>query len=48
MAKDRFLGNADIVASVGGFYYILSPLVIFVVILIEMAREKELRLRQGL
>lgn len=48
MAKDRFVGNANVMPTIGGFYYILSPLVIFVIILIEMAREKELKLRQGL
>lgn len=48
MSKDRFLGNADIVQLVGCFYYLLSPLAVFTVIFIEMAREKANNLRKGL
>ncbi len=42
------MGNANLIAAVGGFYYILSPLVIFGILLLEMSREKELNLRKGL
>ena len=45
MSKDRLMGDADIMADIGGFYFLLIPLVIFVIIFLEIAREKELKLR---
>ena len=32
----------------GGYYFILDPLVLFMILVGELAREKEFRLRQGL
>ena len=32
MSKDRVIGDADIIADLGGFYFMLIPMVIFVII----------------
>lgn len=45
---NRFLEGYDIVTDVGVFYFFIPPMVTFVVILIEIVREKEYRLRHGL
>ena len=44
----RVFNNADISSLVGTFYVSLGPIVTFVVVLTEVVREKELKLRQGL
>ena len=38
----------DIVSASGAFYFFIPPMVTFVVLLIEIVREKEYRLRHGL
>lgn len=48
MPKNRYLEGYDIVTSVGVFYFFIPPMVTFVVILIEVVREKEYKLRHGL
>jgi ABC-type multidrug transport system ATPase subunit len=45
---DRYLNGFDIVSKVGVFYFYIPPMVTFVVILIELVREKEHKLRNGL
>lgn len=46
--SNRYLEGYDVVATSGAFYFFIPPMVIFVVTLIELLREKESRLRQGL
>ena len=48
MPPNRFLDGFDIVSKVGVFYFFIPPMVTFVVILIEIVREKEYKLRHGL
>ena len=45
---NRFLKGYDIVTDVGVFYFYIPPMVTFVVMLIEIVREKEYRMRHGL
>jgi hypothetical protein len=44
----RIFNDADISSLVASFYIALGPIVTFVVLLTEVVREKELKLRQGL
>eukprot|EP00357_Protocruzia_adherens_P001361 CAMPEP_0115019368 /NCGR_PEP_ID=MMETSP0216-20121206/29400_1 /TAXON_ID=223996 /ORGANISM="Protocruzia adherens, Strain Boccale" /LENGTH=942 /DNA_ID=CAMNT_0002390821 /DNA_START=13 /DNA_END=2841 /DNA_ORIENTATION=- len=44
----RFLQGYDVLSSSGAFYFFLPTMVLFVITLTEMVREKEMRLRQGL
>lgn len=44
----RIINDADISSLVASFYIALGPIVTFVVMLTEVVREKELKLRQGL
>lgn len=48
VTSNRYLEGYDIVANSGAFYFFIPPMVIFVVTLIDLLREKETRLRQGL
>jgi ABC-type multidrug transport system ATPase subunit len=45
---NRYLNGYDIVTDVGVFYFYIPPMVTFVVLLIEIVREKEYRMRHGL
>lgn len=45
---NRWMSGYDIVSSTGAFYFFIPPMVTFVVLLIEIVREKEYRLRFGL
>jgi hypothetical protein len=46
MGQNRFLKNADVVSSSGAFYFIFPPMICFVVILLEIVREKDMKLRK--
>lgn len=48
ITQNRFLQKADITASVGAFYFFFPPMISFVVILLEIIREKDLKLRKSL
>lgn len=48
LTASRFFKDANIISLVGSFYFALGPLVTFVIILTEVVKEKELKLRQGL
>ena len=48
MPKNRYLQGYNVVTDSGAFYFFIPPMVIFVVMLIEVVREKEYRLRHGL
>lgn len=45
---NRWMQGYDIVTASGAFYFFIPPMVTFVVLLIEIVREKEYRLRFGL
>ena len=45
---NRWMDGYDIVTTSGAFYFFIPPMVTFVVMLIEIVREKEYRLRHGL
>lgn len=45
---NRWMSGYDIVSDTGAFYFFIPPMVTFVVLLIEIVREKEYRLRFGL
>ena len=40
--------NADIISSYGSFYFFFAGIVTFVLLLIELVKEKELKLRKSL
>lgn len=46
VTQNRFLQNADVVASSGAFYFFFPPIISFVVMLLEIMREKDLKLRR--
>lgn len=48
IVRSRYWDGYDVVVASGGFYFFIPPMVTFVVIMIELAREKEQNLRQGL
>jgi hypothetical protein len=48
LTENRFMQNADIVSSVGAFYFFFPPIICFVVVLLEIIREKDLKLRKSL
>ena len=48
LVTSRFFKDANIISLIGSFYLALGPLVWFVVMLTEVVKEKELKLRQGL
>lgn len=43
---NRFLENASIISSTGAFYFFFPPMISFVVVLLEIIREKDLKLRK--
>ena len=45
---DRLFKNLELTSTCGSYYFVLGPLLTFLVILQELAKEKELKLRQGL
>jgi hypothetical protein len=45
-ASNRFLEKADVVASSGAFYLFFPPMITFVVVLLEIIREKDMKLRK--
>ena len=45
---DRLFKNMDLMSLCGSYYYVLGPLVLFMVLLQEIVKEKECKLRQGL
>lgn len=40
--------NMDLMGLCGSYYFLLGPLVLFMVLLQEIVKEKEYKLRQGL
>ncbi len=44
--KNRFMTGYDAVGIQGGFYFFLTPMVTFVLLLSEIVREKEKKLRR--
>lgn len=46
MASNRFLEKADVVSSSGAFYLFFPPMITFVVVLLEIIREKDMKLRK--
>ncbi len=45
---DRYVAKVNLISQVGAFYFCLTPLITFVILLTEVVKEKENRLRQGL
>jgi hypothetical protein len=45
MPTDRFVADSNLVSEFGAYFFVLGPLLTFSVLLSEIAREKELRLR---
>jgi ABC-type multidrug transport system permease subunit len=45
---DRFFKNFEVTSQIGAYYFSLGPLITFTVLLQEIARDKEYKLRQGL
>jgi len=45
---NRFIVGADLVASYGPFYFFFPPIITFVVVLLEIIREKDMKLRKVL
>ena len=45
---DRIFKNLEVMAQFGAYYFTLGPLVTFMILLQEISREKEGKLRQGL
>ncbi len=48
ITENRFMENASVVNNLGGPYFLFIPMTFFVMILIEIVREKELKLRRSL
>jgi hypothetical protein len=48
IVTSRYSDGYNVVTTSGAFYFFIPPMVTFVVLLIEIVREKEYRLRQGL
>ena len=44
----RFVQGADVVDNSGTLFFLIAPMVVFMILVGELAREKEKRLRQGL
>ena len=45
MPADRFLSGFNVVTFTGPFYFFFTPMVTFMILLIEITKEKEQRLR---
>jgi len=48
IAQNRFFSKADVVASSGAFYFFFPPVISFVMILLEIIKEKDSKLRKSL
>jgi len=48
IVADRLIKDTNLVSQLGAYFFVLGPLLSFTIILNEIVREKELRLRQGL
>ena len=48
ITENRFIENASVVNNLGGPYFLFIPMTFFVMVLIEIVREKELKLRRSL
>jgi hypothetical protein len=48
IVADRLIKDTNLVSQLGSYFFVLGPLLSFTIILNEIVREKELRLRQGL
>lgn len=46
IVTNRMLEKADVIASSGAFYLFFPPMICFVVVLLEVIREKDLKLRK--
>ena len=44
----RAFKNMDLMQSCGAYYFVLGPILTFMILLQELAMEKEMKLRQGL
>lgn len=45
---DRLIMDVNLISQLGGYFFVLGPLLSFTIFLNEVVREKELKLRQGL
>lgn len=45
MPPDRFVADSNLVSEFGSYFFVLGPLLTFSILLSEIAREKELKLR---
>lgn len=45
-SADRFVKGSNVVSEMGAYFFLFSPLLGFSILLNEIAREKELKLRQ--
>jgi len=45
IVADRVIKDVNLVAQLGGYFFVLAPLLSFTILLNEIVREKELRLR---
>jgi hypothetical protein len=48
VGPNRYIQNYDIVTSIGAFYFMVTPLFVFLFLQSEIVREKEYKLRQGI
>lgn len=48
ITQNRFFDKADVVASSGAFYFFFPPIISFVMILLEIIKEKDSKLRKSL
>lgn len=46
LVSARMINHLNLVAQVGAYFFVLTPLLTFTILLNEIVREKELRLRQ--
>lgn len=46
IVTDRFVKGTNLVSQIGAYFFVLGPLLGFTIMLNEVVREKELRLRQ--
>ena len=46
VVADRLVKESNLVSQLGGYFFVLGPLLSFTIMLNEIVREKELRLRQ--
>jgi hypothetical protein len=46
ITQSRFFEKSDVTSSIGAFYFFFPPMITFVVILLEIIREKDFKLRK--